>query len=109
MLKTRENRRYQILCNTVLALITVYMIFPFVLLFMSSITEENTLIMNGYSLFPEKFSLGAYQYIFQNGKKIFHAYGVTIFVTVVGTAINLWISSMLAFGLSRKICRFAAS
>ncbi len=102
MLKTRENRRYQILCNTVLALITVYMIFPFVLLFMSSITEENTLIMNGYSLFPEKFSLGAYQYIFQNGKKIFHAYGVTIFVTVVGTAINLWISSMLAFGLSRK-------
>ncbi len=102
MLKTRENRRYQILCNTVLALITVFMIFPFVLLFMSSITEENTLIMNGYSLFPEKFSLGAYQYIFQNGKKIFHAYGVTIFVTVVGTAINLWISSMLAFGLSRK-------
>ncbi len=102
MLKTRENRRYQILCNTVLAVITVYMIFPFVLLFMSSITEENTLIMNGYSLFPEKFSLGAYQYIFQNGKKIFHAYGVTIFVTVVGTAINLWISSMLAFGLSRK-------
>ncbi|NBH25411.1 carbohydrate ABC transporter permease [Lachnospiraceae bacterium] len=102
MLKTRENRRYQILCNTVLALITVYMIFPFVLLLMSSITEENTLIMNGYSLFPEKFSLGAYQYIFQNGKKIFHAYGVTIFVTIVGTAINLWISSMLAFGLSRK-------
>lgn len=102
MLKTRENRRYQILCNAVLALITVFMIFPFVLLFMSSITEENTLIMNGYSLFPEKFSLGAYQYIFQNGKKIFHAYGVTIFVTVVGTAINLWISSMLAFGLSRK-------
>ncbi len=102
MLKTRENRRYQILCNTVLAVITVYMIFPFVLLLMSSITEENTLIMNGYSLFPEKFSLGAYQYIFQNGKKIFHAYGVTIFVTIVGTAINLWISSMLAFGLSRK-------
>ena len=102
MLKTRENRRYQILCNTVLTMLTVFMIFPFVLLFMSSVTEENTLIMNGYSLFPQKLSLGAYQYIFQNGQKIFHAYGVTIFVTIVGTCLNLWMSSMLAFGLSRK-------
>lgn len=102
MLKTRENRRYQILCNVVLTLLTLFMVFPFLLLFMSSVTEENTLIMNGYSLFPQKFSLGAYQYIFQNGQKIFHAYGVTIFVTVVGTCINLWMSSMLAFGLSRK-------
>ncbi len=49
MLKTRENRRYQILCNVVLALLTIFMVFPFALLFMSSITEENTLIMNGYS------------------------------------------------------------
>mgnify|MGYP001031773946 CR=1 FL=1 len=102
MLKTRENRRYQILCNVVLALLTIFMVFPFALLFMSSITEENTLIMNGYSLFPRKLSLEAYKYIFQNGQKIFHAYGVTIFVTVAGTCINLWMSSMLAFGLSRK-------
>ncbi len=102
MLKTRENRRYQILCNVVLALLTIFMVFPFALLFMSSITEENTLIMNGYSLFPRKLSLEAYKYIFQNGQKIFHAYGVTIFVTVAGTCMNLWMSSMLAFGLSRK-------
>lgn len=102
MLKTKENRRYQILCNVVLILLTLFMIFPFLLLFMSSITEENTLVMNGYSLFPEKFSLGAYQYIFSNGQKIFHAYGVTIFVTAVGTFLNLLMSSMLAFGLSRK-------
>ena len=102
MLKTKENRRYQLLCNCVLTVMTLFMIFPFVLLFMSSVTEENTLIMNGYSLFPQKFSLGAYQYIFQNGQKIFHAYGVTIFVTAAGTCINVLMSSMLAFGLSRK-------
>ncbi len=58
MLKTKENRRYQLLCNCVLTVMTLFMIFPFVLLFMSSVTEENTLIMNGYSLFPQKFSLG---------------------------------------------------
>ena len=63
MLKTRENRRYQILCNVVLALLTIFMVFPFALLFMSSITEENTLIMNGYTLFPRKLSLEAYKYM----------------------------------------------
>ena len=66
--------RYQVLCHVVLVLLTIFMVFPFVLLFMSSITEENTLIMNGYSLFPEKFSLEAYRYIFQHGDKVFHAY-----------------------------------
>lgn len=102
MLKTKENRRYQILCHIVLMLLTLFMVFPFLLLFMSSITEENTLVMNGYSLFPEKLSLEAYRYIFQNGEKVFRAYGVTIFVTLVGTACNLLLTSMLAFGLSLK-------
>ncbi len=102
MLKTRENRRYQVLCHVVLILLTLFMIFPFLLLFMSSITEENTLVMNGYSLFPEKFSLEAYRYIFQNGDKVFHSYGITILVTLVGTACNLLLTSMLAYGLSLK-------
>lgn len=102
MLKTKENQRYQALCHSVLILLTMFMVFPFLLLFMSSITEENTLIINGYSLFPEKFSLDAYRYIFQNGQKVFHAYGITIFVTAAGTCCNLILTSMLAFGLSRK-------
>lgn len=102
MLKTRENRRYQVLCHVVLILLTLFMIFPFLLLFMSSITEENTLVMNGYSLFPEKFSLEAYRYIFQKGDKVFHSYGITILVTLVGTACNLLLTSMLAYGLSLK-------
>ncbi len=102
MLKTRENYYYQIFCHVFLSVLTIFMIFPFLLLFMSSITDENTLIMNGYSLFPQKFSLEAYRYIFENGQKIFHAYGVTILVTAVGTFCNVMMSSMLAFGLSKK-------
>lgn len=101
-MKSRENICYQILCHSVLLILTLFMIFPFLLLFMSSITEESTLIMNGYSLFPEKISFEAYRYIFQNGEKVFRAYGVTIFVTIVGTTCNIIITSMLAFGLSRK-------
>ena len=37
--------------------------FPFLLLFISSITEENSLLINGYSIFPEEISFAAYSYI----------------------------------------------
>lgn len=83
-------------------LITLIVVLPFLLVFVSSVTDENVLIRNGYSFFPEKFSLYAYQYIIRQGDKILRAYGVTIFVTFVGTALNLAMSSMLAYPLSVK-------
>ena len=85
-------------------LVTVIMIAPLVLLFMSSVSSEASLLNNGYSFWPEEFSLSAYQYILANGQTIFRAYGVTILVTIVGTSINLLLCSMAAYALSiRKL------
>ena len=50
----------------------------------------------------EKFSFYAYSYIIRQGEKILRAYGITIFVTIVGTAANLAMSSLLAYPLSVK-------
>ena len=98
----KRDKGYKIFSNIFLLLLVAVMVLPFVLLFMSSITEEGTLVRNGYSLFPEKFSLEAYRYISTNGEKIFKAYGVTVFVTAVGTAMNVLLTSMLAYPLSQK-------
>lgn len=102
MVKSRENRIFQIIAHTVMILVVICIVAPFLLLFMSSITEENTLIQNGYSFLPAKFSLDAYQYILSSSNKIFRAYGMTIFVTIVGTLANTALSSLLAYGLSLK-------
>lgn len=98
----KDQRVYQWVINIVLMLITLCMVLPLVLLFMSSITDENTLIVNGYSFFPEKLSLGAYQYILTNSRTVFRAYGITLLVTVVGTLGSVLLSSMMAFPLSLK-------
>ncbi len=82
--------------------IVLTVVLPFLLVFISSITDENVLIRNGYSFFPQKISLYAYQYIIGQGGKILRAYGVTIFVTFVGTALNLAMSALLAYPLSIK-------
>ena len=88
-MRSKDQKVFNLISHTVMILVTVMAVLPFVLVFLSSITEENTLVLNGYSFFPEKFSLYAYEYIVMKGKKIFRAYAVTLFVTVVGTSINL--------------------
>ena len=98
----KRNRGYQIMINAVMLLVVVTVVVPFLLLFMSSITDENTLLVNGYSFFPEKFSLGAYAYIFRSGDKIFRAYGMTVLVTLLGTLVNVTLSARFAYPLSLK-------
>jgi protein lplC len=77
-------------------------VIPFLLIIASSFTSENYIIKNGYVLWPEDFSLAAYQLIFQNPGKILKAYLVTIFVTVVGTAVSVFINAMTGYVLQRK-------
>ena len=101
-MRSKDQKIFNLISHTVMILVTVMAVLPFVLVFRSSVTEENTLVLNGYSFFPEKFSLYAYEYIVMKGKKIFRAYAVTLFVTVVGTSINVMISAMLAYPLSLK-------
>lgn len=98
----KGHKKYQYTINVILILVTLCMVLPLVLLFMSSISSENTLIVNGYSFFPKEFSLAAYEYIWTNRMTIFRAYGITILVTVVGTTLNVVMSTMLAFALSIK-------
>jgi len=99
------KRRYlgfQITAHVVMLLVTISVILPFLLLMMSSLTDENVLLSKGYSFLPEKFSLAAYEYIFMSGDKIFRAYGMTILVTVVGTAVGLALTALVAYPLAVK-------
>lgn len=98
----KKDNGYQVLANTVMAIWTVIIVLPFILLMMSSITDENSLVSNGYSFFPSKFSLDAYLYILQSGGKILKAYLVSITVTAIGTLINIVLSSLMAYPLTVK-------
>ena len=91
---------YTVVLHIILVLVTASMLLPIVLLFMSSITDDATLAANGYSFFPEKFSLDAYSYLFEHSTTILRAYGITIVVTIVGTLVGLFLTSTLAFALS---------
>ena len=100
MLHSKKQMGYQAVINLVMILVTLMVVLPFVLVFISSLTEENVLIRNGYSFFPEKMSIYAYQYIIKQGDKIIRAYLITIIVTLIGTLVNLAMSALIAYPLS---------
>ena len=100
MVAGKKQKTAEVFVHLFLILLALFMIMPFILLFLSSVTEEITLIQNGYSFFPKKFSLEAYGYLVKSGSKIMKAYGMTFLITFVGTALNITLSSLLAYGLS---------
>ena len=95
------SKASKIIPHIVLILMTIIALTPIVLLFIASITDEQELIKNGYSFFPKKLSLYSFQYIFRSSATIFRAYGITLFVTAVGTLANMTLTVMLAYPLSR--------
>lgn len=101
-MREKPFSKYQILSNLIMIIWTVLIILPFILLFMSSITDEKVLVANGYAFWPTKFSMDAYGYILKSGKKILSAYGVSILVTAIGTLLNVFLSAMMAYPLAVK-------
>lgn len=87
--------------HTVLFLLTFLALVPFLILISSSFSEDTQVIKYGYSMFPRGFSMDAYGYILTNFSVIGRAYGVTIAVTVIGTAASLIITNLGAYMLSQ--------
>jgi putative aldouronate transport system permease protein len=92
----------QLIITCALIVIAALCIFPFLLLVSTSFTDNNTILREGYSLLPSKFSLYAYEYLMLNAAGIFRAYGITLIVTGVGTIISLAVMALLAYPLSRR-------
>lgn len=92
---------FTVVGHILMVLLSLVAIVPFLLLIISSFTANSTIVRYGYSFFPTEFSLEAYEYLFTSLDQILHAYLITIVSTAMGTAMNLAISAMLAYAISR--------
>ena len=101
MVNSKSARRMNGVSHTVLFLLTFLALVPFLILISSSFSEATQIIKYGYSMFPRGFSMDAYGYILTNFSVIGRAYGVTIAVTVIGTAASLIITNLGAYMLSQ--------
>ncbi len=97
-----DAKRFEVVSTVVLAVLAVVALLPLILIVIASFTDETTLLRNGYSFLPEKWSTDAYVYMMQQGATIFRAYGISVAVTVIGTLISVLITTMIAYPMSRR-------
>lgn len=100
--KRLRELTFSLCTNGVMLLLALSCVLPFVLLIVASLTDNGTVVANGYSFFPEKISFDAYIYLAAQKSTILRALGNSILVTGVGTLCSLIITPMLAYPLSRK-------
>lgn len=84
-----------------LLLIAFVMIFPFVYVISVSFSSYKDVAGKGLVLIPANPTLDAYRYVFDSGIVV-RALGVSAFITLVGTAVNLFMTITMAYGLSRR-------
>lgn len=88
--------------HAVFWLFTIASIFPFLLVIVVSLSDEKSISLHGYSIWPEQFSLAAYQFLWNDFSGILRAYGVTFAVTIGGTLISVLITALYAYPISKK-------
>ncbi|MDF2959279.1 MAG: sugar transporter permease [Paenibacillus sp.] len=89
--------------NTIFMLLMVTVtLYPFVYVLMSSLSDSRLLMSHtGALLWPQGFTLEAYKLVFLN-PNIIKGYSNTLLIVTLGTALNLILTCMGAYVLSRK-------
>lgn len=95
------NRIFDAVNITVLGLFALATIIPFIYIIAGSFATQEELLQRGFILFPTQFSLSAYEFIFSTGT-LLKSMGVTIFITVAGTLINIILTCLMAYPLARR-------
>ena len=95
------SKAFDIFNYGILGLVAICVLYPLYFIVIASFSDPVAINNGQVSFWPVGFNTTGYQKIFEN-VKIWRSYSNTIFYTVVGTGINIFLTMMLAYPLSRK-------
>ena len=102
MRKRRGERAYFAGLYVFLTFAALACLFPLMYVVAVSLTPYSEVLRNGgFVVIPREITLDGYKMFFENGR-MNSAYGVTMFITVVGTALNIVLTLLLAYPLSKR-------
>jgi putative aldouronate transport system permease protein len=102
MVKSMGDKVFDVGVYVILALVGLAALFPMLYVISVSLTPFGEVLRNGgYVIIPQSITFDAYRQ-FLTKPEIPRAFGVTTFITVVGTLINLLLTTLMAYPLSKK-------
>lgn len=94
---------HQVTKAVVIGVISLAIVIPLLIVVSTSLAGDDQIIKaGGYVLFPTHPTLKSYQTLFSGGV-MFRAVGVSIFITVIGTLIALFVTITMAYATSRPV------
>lgn len=103
---SRGEKVFTIANYIFMVIFTLIILIPMISVVVRSFLSEQEIARRGmFVLFPEDWHWDAYRMLWASHGNILRAYGNTLFITVVGTTLNLTFTIMLAYGLSKKYLR----
>ncbi|SLK04468.1 MULTISPECIES: carbohydrate ABC transporter permease [unclassified Paenibacillus] len=101
LVESRGDRIFNIINHFLLIIITLIVIYPLVFVLSASFSDPQAVLRGEMFLWPKGINFHSYEKIFQN-KDILRGYTNTLIYTSVGTLINLVMTILAAYPLSRK-------
>lgn len=98
----KERGKRQYLLKLFLSIFTLICVLPVLLVFIASFSSESSITNYGFSYFPKEWSVDAWRYIGTFKDQLINSYEVSIFETVVGTALTLILTSTFGYVLTKK-------
>jgi putative aldouronate transport system permease protein len=99
--ESKSERIFLGVVVSILILSIIITLYPFIFVISSSISDPLYVIKQEIWFLPKGFSLKAYATVFEN-KEIWMSYFNTIWYTVVGAALNIFITVVTAYPLAKK-------
>lgn len=100
-LRSKDDLIFNIVNYTLLGLALVIYLYPLIYIVSSSFSSVDAVVKGKVWLFPVDFSLDGYKAVFKSSK-IWTGYLNSFIYMIVGTAINLVVTLMAAYPLSRQ-------
>jgi len=103
---SKSSLLFYCLSYALVTFVAISCLVPFILLLSASFSSDAAIRFNGYSFLPQEFSMEAYDLIFKYPSKIIKAYGITIYITAIGTIVGLFLITMTSYVISRKSFKY---
>ncbi|MBF9014274.1 MULTISPECIES: carbohydrate ABC transporter permease [unclassified Oceanispirochaeta] len=101
ILLSRGEKAFGIFNTLLMFLLILIFLVPFLSVVMSSfVSTQEYLTRTGMILIPDNFDFSSYKMILKN-KMVYNAYGITFFRTIVGTFLQISVTTAMAYGLSK--------
>ncbi|WP_163872738.1 carbohydrate ABC transporter permease [Paenibacillus favisporus] len=99
--RTAAGVTFDVANYIVLTLFGLAAVLPFVYVIAGSFASDAELTQRAVFFIPKTFTLAAYEFIFSTGT-IVKSIGVSIYVTVIGTLVNLFFTVTMAYSLAKR-------